>query len=632
MKQQIRVKIYSKAIQKGRSAVGVKDMWVKTPEKDPFFIPRVCAMPTSVRLFVFASIVLFSWIGALEAQAADRNYDKGKALMLRLDKDPKRFKYRDRWLKVIAAFDDVHRRSSMWCPAQYNIGVLYQRLSSVSYSDKDRSQSVEAFDRVVKHCPSSSLADDSALLAATVEMERGHKDEARNRAYQALHAYPKGDMRGQLKDLLDRLGGTPEGSPPPPETLKEAVREVALKDAIDQVLTTLEGEEKTEPEQKPQPKFEIGKNETLIKPTDTGHTIRSVTHGHSDGKTSITVHFDSFPPFTRGELKATATKSRRVYFDFSDTGVSEGIDTHRLLPAGYVEAIRIGQDPKGQTRIVFDVRKDAGEMEWNTSLRPPRVNLSFSGVRHKTEQDNRPRVAQSSKMGYRFETVVIDPGHGGKDMGAVGRGGLREKDVVLKIAITLRKELKKRFPGLKIYMTRERDKWLTLKDRSDLANRVNADLFISIHNNAVTARRFQGLETFYLDNSADRYSVRLANRENRDAGYQVDNLEFILADLMTAANVSESIELAKRVQTSMIGELRKKYRNIEDRGVRKALFFVLLNVRMPAILVEASFISNPLEEKRLGTPSYRRDVAHSIAEGVEEYVNYMKSRHSAQVY
>ncbi len=584
------------------------------------------------RVTIIVALAFVFLVNTFDVHASDRQYDRGKALMTQLDKDPKRFKYRDRWLKVIAAFEDVHRRSAMWCPAQYNIGVLYQRLSSVSYSDKDRDNAIDAFDRLVKECSTSSLADDSALLAATIEMERGEKEKARNRAYLALHAYPKGDMRGELKNLLDRLGGVPEGSPPPPETMEEAVREAALKNAIDDALATIGGDAQEASDVKPDPKFEIGKNETFIKPTDSGHTLSSVTHGHANGKTSIAVHFNSFPPFTRGELPASGDKPRRVYFDFADTGISEGIDPHRLLPVGYVQSIRIGQYEKDKTRVVLDIRPEAGELHWDTSLRPPMVRFSFEGSKNDEALRSQPETAQSSDMSYRFKTVVIDPGHGGKDKGAIGRGGLKEKDVVLKIAITLRKELKKRFPGLKIYMTREKDQWLTLKDRSDLANRVDADLFISIHNNAVTQRRFKGVETFYLDNSADRYSVRLANRENRDAGYEVDNLEFILADLMTATNVADSIELARRVQTSMVGELQKKYRDVEDRGVRKALFFVLLNVRMPAILVEASFISNLMEEKRLATPSYRRDVAHAIAEGVEEYVRYMKSRHSAQVY
>jgi N-acetylmuramoyl-L-alanine amidase len=228
----------------------------------------------------------------------------------------------------------------------------------------------------------------------------------------------------------------------------------------------------------------------------------------------------------------------------------------------------------------------------------------------------------AEQLGLKVRRVVIDPGHGGHDTGAIGRKGTREKDVSLAISQKVAREL--RAQGLEVVLTREDDRYLKLEDRAQMANAARGDLFISIHCNSAPHARLRGVETYTLNTSADRYSIRLAARENASSEKGIGDLQFILADLATKANTEESTRLATQVQKSLVTHLSSRHKNVKDLGTKEALFYVLLGVRMPAILVETSFLSHPEEEKRLGSDAYQEDVAQAIVHGVEAFLG---SRH-----
>ncbi len=225
----------------------------------------------------------------------------------------------------------------------------------------------------------------------------------------------------------------------------------------------------------------------------------------------------------------------------------------------------------------------------------------------------------AEQLGLKMRRVVIDAGHGGHDTGAIGPTGVQEKDVSLAIALKLAKKLSDY--GLEVVLTRDDDTFVRLEDRTHIANQQKGDLFVSIHCNAAPSRGLRGIETYTLNTTADRYTVRLAARENATAERGVSDLQLILADLATKANTGESQRLAGRVQRSMVGGLAAKHKGLRDLGTKEALFYVLLGAKMPAILVETSFLSNPEEEKLLGSDAYQGDVAQAIAEAVEGYIS-----------
>ncbi|MFP2957705.1 N-acetylmuramoyl-L-alanine amidase [Myxococcus sp. 1LA] len=250
--------------------------------------------------------------------------------------------------------------------------------------------------------------------------------------------------------------------------------------------------------------------------------------------------------------------------------------------------------------------------------RPVDDKVAQARLKAVAKQSRSMELTLAEQLGLKVRRVVIDPGHGGHDTGAIGKGGTREKDVALAISQKLAEELREK--GLEVVLTRDDDRFIRLEDRAKFANAEHGDLFISVHCNAAEKRSLRGIETYTLNTSADRYSIRLAARENASSEKGISDLQFILADLATKANTEESTRLASQVQRSLVGDLSRKYKGIRDLGHKEALFYVLLGVKMPAILVETSFLSNPDEEARLKSNVYQAEVAKAIARGVEEFL------------
>ncbi|HFQ62351.1 MAG TPA: N-acetylmuramoyl-L-alanine amidase [Epsilonproteobacteria bacterium] len=228
---------------------------------------------------------------------------------------------------------------------------------------------------------------------------------------------------------------------------------------------------------------------------------------------------------------------------------------------------------------------------------------------------------------HKHELIVIDAGHGGHDTGAIG-GGKREKDLVLSIAKKVAKELKKR--GYPIYLTRNSNHFLKLSQRTHIADKKGSIAFISIHANSVPKKyrnKAHGVETFFLQNTRDAKSQRIAARENaavlKGAGSRLSK-KVIIDSVLNGPKIIESNKLAIAVQRRIITNLRRKYRGVRDGGVRHAPFYVLVGASRPSILVEVGYISNPKERARLFTSRYQSLIAKGIAEGVSNYLNNRK--------
>ena len=226
---------------------------------------------------------------------------------------------------------------------------------------------------------------------------------------------------------------------------------------------------------------------------------------------------------------------------------------------------------------------------------------------------------RNEKEKWEFKTIVIDAGHGGKDPGAVGYRGTKEKDIALDVAKRLEKKLSKNM-NVKIVMTREEDIFLRLSERTKIANESNGNLFISIHTNAAEDRRASGFETFLIGPNKNEAAVRVAARENAVlelegiTGKKLSNEDLIQATIAQSAFASKSEQFASMVQK----EIKKRVQS-KDRGVKQAGFYVLMGASMPNVLVELGFISNPSEEKKLRSPQYRDQLATAIYRAVEQY-------------
>jgi N-acetylmuramoyl-L-alanine amidase len=236
----------------------------------------------------------------------------------------------------------------------------------------------------------------------------------------------------------------------------------------------------------------------------------------------------------------------------------------------------------------------------------------------KATTPNEPAPGKPNNRPWR---IVLDPGHGGADPGAQGVDGLLEKDVVLAIAQRLKRRLEES-SNAKVLLTRETDTTRTLAERTAFANANSADLFISIHANADRSGELQGIETYTLNNSNDRATIRLAKMENGPAvRVGRGDLSFILSDMVQSGKEEESNALAERLHSRVLARLRSRYTDVHNLGVKKGPFYVLVGAYMPCVLIETSFLSHPVEGKRLGSTAYQHDIAEGLYLGITDFLS-----------
>jgi N-acetylmuramoyl-L-alanine amidase len=227
-------------------------------------------------------------------------------------------------------------------------------------------------------------------------------------------------------------------------------------------------------------------------------------------------------------------------------------------------------------------------------------------------------------LGLKIGRIVIDPGHGGHDTGTIGKGGLREKDLVLDVALELRKLLEDNL-GAEVILTRESDVYLPLEERTAIANERKADLFLSIHANASSNRSISGVETYYLSFARTAAEREVAARENATSISNVSDLESLVTKIAQADKSTESRELASILQKRLYNGVQRLSPSTRDRGVRRAPFVVLIGANMPSVLAEVAFISNPRDEKLLRKNSNRQQLAKALCSGIEGYVRTLGS-------
>ena len=247
-------------------------------------------------------------------------------------------------------------------------------------------------------------------------------------------------------------------------------------------------------------------------------------------------------------------------------------------------------------------------------------NSSEIIISSKSKRNNTPTNSINvEKNKWKFSTIIIDPGHGGKDPGAVGYRGTLEKDIALDVAKRLEKKISKNMK-IKTVLTRDEDIFLKLGERTKIANENNGSLFISIHANAATDRRASGFETFLIGPNKNAAAVRVAARENAvlelegSSGEKLTNEDLIKATIAQSAFASKSEKFAALVQEEISKRVQGK-----NRGVKQAGFYVLMGASMPNVLVELGFISNLAEEKKLRSSQYREVLATSIFRALEKY-------------
>ena len=307
----------------------------------------------------------------------------------------------------------------------------------------------------------------------------------------------------------------------------------------------------------------------------------------------------------------------RIFIDIQGAEVREEI-LHRPLQVrnGLLRVVRAGRFSKGVVRVVIDLERESSYRVFSMTD-PYRIIVDIDGKPENREPAG-PAPSPSVPSPRGKIRVMLDPGHGGKDPGAIGPTGLREKDAVLMIGRMVRDRL---HPDetFEVRMTRDADVFIPLEERTAMANEARADIFVSLHINASPNRNAEGISTYVLSRASDRQSLELAARENGVPVAKLTAVKFIIDDLSTYGRKKEALRLAKTVNDAIVRNVHGRFGAANDLGLKQAPFYVLVGARMTAVLVEASFITNRREEAHLRDPAYLSTIADSVVEAIRYY-------------
>ncbi|MHC2994786.1 MAG: N-acetylmuramoyl-L-alanine amidase [Candidatus Atribacteria bacterium] len=337
--------------------------------------------------------------------------------------------------------------------------------------------------------------------------------------------------------------------------------------------------------------------------------IRSYSH---PDKTRVVIDLSEKTEFRADKL----TNPDRIFIDIIGS-IIKLEDTLKQIEIndGLIKTVKTAQFNEEVTRVVFDLYQET-KYDLFSLIDPDRLVIDIFRTEKKEEPEKKP--APGPKITGK-RVVIIDPGHGGSDPGAIGPTGLKESEVTLKVALYLEKLLKE--AGISTYLTRYKDESIYLEDRSNFANQKNGFVFVSLHANSAIRNRptAVGVETFVLSSKYIGASAKdVADRENRASKTHPDvdpDLALIIADLEESANIKYSLDFADIVQKKLVEYLR-----LENRGVKQAPFVVLKGVNMAAVIVEIAFISNPQEEKLLKNNGFREKTAQALFEAIKYYI------------
>lgn len=510
-------------------------------------------------------VIVLGYTTPSPALTAQQKYYAAEACHQKLLKSPKKQKYRHNWLSCMDKFYGVYRHdpSGEWAAAGlYQVGRLFESLYQRSGKKSDRQEALDTYQRLIKRFPKSGYR---AKAASRAEKLTGGKAGVKK-------TNPAKKRRSQ-----------PGASPPAGRTA----------------------------------------------------TVSDLRFWSNPSYTRVVIDVTRETRFAFELLKSdvSSRKPPRLYVDVKNSRLKKGIRKFIPIHDDLLIDVRAAQYLARSVRVVVDIQSFKTYKIFSLQ-NPFRIVIDVWGSKTGPSRTDRPPPAGkgeklkkgslSKQLALGVSRVVIDPGHGGRDFGAPGYyKGVYEKKIVLGIARKLAKKIRRQL-NIEVLLTRERDTFIGLEERTAIANTKNADLFISIHTNASRDRRAYGLETYYLNLATDDDAVRVAARENALTTKNISDLQKILFDLMHNAKVNESSMLAGYVQESLVEQLKPRYSRIKDKGVKQAPFYVLLGAQMPAILIETAFISNSRECKRLMNDTYQDRMADAIVTGLKRYIHQIR--------
>jgi len=557
---------------------------------------------TRIALSLYSLFLLFSFYQDSPAnEEAEIQFQETLELYKSLSTDPVKVQDQEIWDIIARAFYSIYLNNPDSSKAPNSLflsGRMYEEIGNRFESREDLEKSVDRSRLFIRAYPDNSLADDAQIRIARI-IEGWDKKQSYLEYEKVIEDFPSGDMKIAAKNKVQEL------SPFKPSTEERARARVNEK------------------------------SKALVK-------INKIQHWSTDNYSRVVIHLDKEMPYQSYLLKAdqSSRKPPRLYVDITGTTVDKNLQVPPIED-GLLEEIKFGRNTMDRVRVVLYIKSFVNYRVFSLN-EPFRIVIDIEGeklesddylVKNKDVKDLKlpespPQIDDKDistlrgALGLKVKTVVIDPGHGGHDSGAVGPTGLKEKDVNLNIAKALKSIIEKNGSDVgisKVLLTREDDRFIPLEERTAIAKKYNADIFISIHCNASKNNNAYGIETYILSFTKDPESLIVAARENATTQRGLSDLRDIIKKYLLSSKIEESTRFATYVQRSVVTNVSIKYNSIKNKGVKKAPFIVLIGADIPSILVETSFITNTREEKRLKSSNYLNQIAKGIYTGIKSY-------------
>ncbi len=544
---------------------------------------------------------------------------------------------RDNWMNGVRNFRKIYLsgpKSDFAAPSLYMLGRMYAKMYRRFKEPMDLKESISYYRDVSELFPDNSLADDALYALGNLYLNKKKDPKRAAASYTKIIAnYRNGDMYAHASDKLKAL--SKEHDIPLPDAM--------LKRTYLQNL----------------------------------NNVLPVKYWSSNNYTRVVIKASGPVRYRERLLEKNGTKPRRLYIDFQESYIDPKYRSPIPIEDGLLKQIRTGQFTPEVVRVVLDIESisdykifslpdpfrvviDVRGESQTAELKPAKsiphppshveshektadlqqpaqsqeedlviledFKKTQSNGRKDTTvivDDEKPgstELSLAQQLGLGVRKIVLDPGHGGKDPGA-SAFGLKEKDIVLNIAKKLAPVLEEQ-TGAEVILTRESDVFISLEERTAIANTNEADLFISLHVNAHPSPKVHGLETYYLNLSTNAEAMRVAAFENATSTHQMSDLQDILSDIMKTSKINESSRLAGFVHNSLSNGLEGVQKNnFKNLGVKQAPFYVLIGAEMPAILIEIAFITNPSDSDNLSSDSFLDIIADDIVTGVQSYIH-----------
>lgn len=555
-------------------------------------------------------------------------YDEAKSYYSQLQTEANLSSSRENWLKGARNFRQIYlvsAKSDLAPTSLFMLGRIYGDMYDHFQNSADLNESISYFKDTARLFPRHRLADDAYFALARLYLDKkNNRGKASDSLVYIVTNYPKGDMRPMAEDLLHELA-----------------KEYDV----------------------PLPKSMLSSSNSKLS------DVLPVKYWSSNNYTRVVIKASAPVKYKDFLIEEKRNAPRKLYIDFKKSYIDPQYRTPVPIKEGLLRSISTGQLNSDTVRVVLDMLS-IDNYKIFTLPNPFRVVIDVHGKTKKAAKtppnaiagsrksmpeivaDNKPQdrvvlkatkkiaisthssekqskadevsptvpLSLAQQLGLGVKKIILDPGHGGKDPGAMAFG-LKEKDIVLNLARNLAPILEKEL-HCDVILTRDKDVFIPLEERTAIANTQNGDLFVSLHINAHPSAKVRGLETYYLNLSTNDEAMRVAALENATSTHQMSELQDILSDIMKNSKINESSRLAQQVHNTIFAATKSNgYGDLKNLGVKQAPFYVLIGAQMPAILIEVAFISNEQDAKNLQDPKFLAMITEEIASGIRSYVN-----------